>query len=292
MNPEKLIKLTTTLTLVAVFLLFSSKLVVWYFTGSVSLLAATIDNIGDFLASLLAFFAVRYAMKPADDGHRWGHSKIEPITSLALGMFVSGAAAFLIIESISKIGVSSHIVVMPEAVIGVMIFSIILTGLLVVWQRYVARKTDSTIIHSDSIHYQMDFMLNIAVIVAVLLQPIWYGFDILFGLFIASYILWHTYHEIIMPSFEQLMDAELNDHDKEQIVTCIENNPQVISYHDLRTRRSGRNRFVQVHLDLDQNLSLFDAHEIGDQVMESIQNLFHQAEVIVHLDPIDRNQEN
>lgn len=285
MNPDKLIKLTTTLTLVAVLLLLSSKIIIWYFTGSISLLAAAIDNMGDLFASIVAFFAARYAMRPADEEHRWGHSKAEPLTSLALGIFVCGAAFFLIIKTFGSIGVT-HIIVMPWAVVGVMLFSIILTVCLFTLQKWTAKHTDSTIIHADSIHYKMDCLLNIAVIVTMGLQIFWVGFDLVFGFIIAGYILWHTVQEIIRPAMSQLMDAELTKHDQQRIIETILSHSMVKGYHDLRTRRSGRDRFVQVHLDLDENLPLKEAHEIGDEVMHLIENLFHRIEVIVHLDPV------
>ena len=139
MNSDELIKLTTTLTLIAVLLLFSSKIIVWYLTGSVSLLAAAIDNMGDLFAGLVAFFTVRYAMQPADEKHRWGHSKAEPLTSLALGTFICGAAFFLIIESFGNIGVT-HVITMPWAVVGVMLFSIVLPGCLLTFQRIISYR--------------------------------------------------------------------------------------------------------------------------------------------------------
>jgi len=284
-DSDKLIKLTTTLTLIAVLLLFSSKIIVWYFTGSVSLLAAAIDNMGDLFAGLIAFFTVRYAMQPADEKHRWGHSKAEPLTSLALGIFICGAAFFLIVETFGSVGVT-HIIAMPWAVVGVMLFSIVLTGCLFTLQRWTVKHTDSSIIHADSIHYKMDFLLNIAVIATMGLQTFWFGFDIVFGFIIAGYILWHTIREIIIPAMSQLMDEELTEHDQQKIIEIIVSHPIVKGYHDLRTRRSGRDRFIQVHLDLDEDLLLKEAHEIGDEVMHQIENLFHRAEVIVHLDPV------
>ncbi len=286
MTPEKLIKLTTTLTLVAAFLLFTSKVAVWYFTGSVSLMAAAVDNIGDFLASLVAFVAARYALRPADEEFTWGYTKAEPLASLALGTFVSGAAFFLIIESVSKIGAVSHVIVAPGAVVAVMVFSIVLTGALVLLQRWAADRTDSTIIHADSIHYKMDFLLNIAVIVTMFLQQFWSGFDPLFGLVIAVYIIWHTWGHIVKPAMGQLMDAELSDGDKKKIINIVEKYNDVLGHHDLRTRRSGRARFIQIHLEMDETMTLFEAHETSDSIMAEIEQEFHMAEVMVHTDPV------
>ena len=285
MTPEQLIKLTTIITLCTVFVLLGTKVAVWSFTDSVSLMAAAVDNIGDFLASLVAFFAARYALRPADEKFSWGYTKAEPLSTLSLGAFVCGSAFFLIVSSLSKMAAPTA-VIMPEAVIIVMIFSIIITGALFLFQRRIAKQTQSTIIHADSIHYQMDFLLNIAVIAAMILQNFWVGFDALFGLLIAAYILWHTFSHIIRHAFEQLMDKELSNHDRNKIIAVIESYDDVINYHDLRTRRSGRYRFIQVHIDINQNLVLNHAHEIGDKIMVEIEAMFKPAEVIIHLDPV------
>lgn len=287
MTPEQLIRLATTITLVAAFVLFSSKMGVWYFTDSVSLLAAAVDNIGDFLSSLVAFFAARYALRPADKKFTWGYGKAEPLASLVLGAFVCGSAFFLVGSSVARMGSATVIVTQPYAVIAVMILSIVITGALFMFQRWAAKRTNSTIIHADSIHYQMDFLLNMAVIAAMLLQPFWTGFDALFGILIIGYVLWHTFSHIIMHSLEQLMDKELSDADRKRIIGIIEDNIVVIGYHDLRTRRSGRYRFIQVHIDLDKSLSLYQAHAIGDDIMLKIEAQFEPAEVIVHIDPIN-----
>lgn len=90
-----------------------------------------------------------------------------------------------------------------------------------------------------------------------------------------------------MHSLEQLMDKELSDADRKRIIGIIEDNIVVIGYHDLRTRRSGRYRFIQVHIDLDKSLSLYQAHAIGDDIMLKIEAQFEPAEVIVHIDPIN-----
>lgn len=292
MTPEQLIRLTTTITLCAAFVLFTSKVGVWYYTDSVSLMAAAVDNIGDFLASLVAFFAARYALRPADEKFSWGYSKAEPLATLTLGAFVCGSAFFLIGGTAAKIGSTAAIVTQPYAVIAVMILSIVITGALVIFQRWSAKQTNSTIIYADSIHYQMDFLLNFVVIAAMLLQPFWIGIDALFGLIIAGYILWHTFSHIIMHSFEQLMDKELSEADREKIIAIIEEHFGVIDYHDLRTRRSGRHRFIQVHIDLDSFLPLYAAHEIGDKIMNAIEKEFAPADVIIHLDPIERLDKN
>ena len=249
-------------------------------------MAAAVDNIGDFLASLVAFFAARYALRPADSEFSWGYMKAEPLSSLALGTFVCGAAFFLIIESISKIGSTAHVIIAPGAVIAVMTFSIVLTGALVLLQQWTVKRTDSTIIHADSIHYKMDFLLNIAVIITMFIQPFWSGFDPLFGLIIAVYIIWNTWSHIIKSSINQLMDAELSDNDKQKILNIVNKYDDILGYHDLRTRRSGRARFIQIHLEMDETKTLFEAHEVADKIMIEIENEFHMAEVIVHTDPV------
>lgn len=282
---SQLLKLSTWVTIAVAFLLFSSKLSVWYFTGSAALLAVTIDNIGDFLASLVAFFAIRISLRPPDENHKWGHMKAEPLASLALGTFVLGIAFFLIITSIQGLIVGT-VVAFPIYVIYVLIFSLVLNGLLVIFQQWIIKHTDSTLIRADSAHYQMDFLLNFAVILAIGLQNYWAGFDSLFGLLIGVYIIRHTYRHIIKPSMKQLMDEELSSKDIDDIVTIVSNHPKALGYHDLRTRKSGSMRFIQIHVDVDKTMNITKAHNIGDDIMNDIEKIFTHAEVIVHVDPI------
>ncbi len=265
--------------------LIAVKLVAWLWTDSVSLLATLIDSCLDAVASLITLLAVRHALVPADDEHRFGHGKAEALAGLAQSMFITGSALFLFLEASARF---FH----PQTIegshmgIAVMIFSIIVTLGLVILQRYVVRKTGSTAIAADSLHYKSDLFMNASVILALVLAVYgWQGFDAVFGIGIAFYILYSAY-EIIQHAMHDLMDHELSSDERKHIRELVSQHPQAHGMHDLRTRKSGTTVFIQLHLELDDALTLLDAHTISDQVEASLMAVYPNAEIIIHEDPI------
>lgn len=265
--------------------LIIAKLVAWLWTDSVSLLATLMDSCLDAIASLITLLAVRHALEPADHDHRFGHGKAEALAGLAQSMFITGSALFLLLEASSRL---FH----PQAIesshlgIAVMVFSIIATLGLVTLQRYVVRKTGSTAIAADALHYKSDLYMNASVILALLLAAYgWPGFDAIFGVGIAFYILYSAW-EIVQHAIHDLMDKELSDDERQQIRDIVSKHPQAHGMHDLRTRKSGTTVFIQLHLELDDDLPLLEAHRISDEVEASLMQFFSNAEVIIHEDPI------
>jgi len=265
------------------------KLVAWLSTESVSLLATLIDSSLDALASLINLLAVHQALQPADRKHRFGHGKAEALAGLGQATFIAGSAGFLVLESISRI-IHPQKVQMIGIGIGVMVFSILATLALIAFQRHVIRKTDSTAIKADELHYRTDLMVNGSVIVALLLASYgWSGFDAVFALGIAAYILyssWQIAHEAV----QHLMDQELPDEERQRIIDTVLKHPHTRGMHDLRTRRSGTTCFIQLHLELDDQLPLIQAHRISDQVEYKLHKLFPDAEIIIHEDPASINE--
>ncbi|THF72393.1 MAG: cation diffusion facilitator family transporter, partial [Methylophaga nitratireducenticrescens] len=158
-------------------------------------------------------------------------------------------------------------------------------GLLLL-QRFVIKKTKSSAIRADSLHYQSDLLVNFSVIIALLLTQfglIW--FDPLMAVFIAVYVLFSAW-KILRDAVDLLMDHEISDAERQQITELVLKHPQVKGMHDLRTRRSGTTVFIQLHLELDAAFTLQQAHDISDQVNQEIHTLFDEAEVIIHQDPI------
>ncbi|ABA59317.1 cation diffusion facilitator family transporter [Nitrosococcus oceani] len=268
------------------------KLGAYLVTGSVAMLSALIDSALDVAASLINVFAVRTALTPADREHRFGHGKAEPLAGLGQAAFITGSALFLAVESIRLLWV-------PQPVengalgIGVMGVSTMLTLALVYYQRGVIRKTGSLAISADSLHYTGDVLVNLGVIAAIGLSTLggWTLADPLFALGIAAYILW-TAWQIIFRSLDQLMDRELPEEKRAQITQLALSHPEVLDFHDLRTRAAGQNIFIQFHLGVDGQLSLYRAHRIGKEVEAKVLNIFPQAEIIIHQDPIDKDKED
>ncbi len=261
------------------------KLVAWMLTDSVSLLSTLIDSMLDVVASLINLLAVRHALTPADREHRFGHGKAEALAALGQSTFISGSAIVLLIEV-------GHRLYRPQAIehadigIAVMVFAIVVTFVLTRFQAHVVRKTGSIAIQADSLHYLGDLLINGAVIVALLLvtQLGWVYADPLFGLGIALYIL-HIAWRIGREAWDMLMDRELPDETRQRIEQIVRAYPEVRGLHDLRTRASGRQSFIQLHLEMDGGMSLYDAHRVADAVEADLRQSFPRAEVIIHQDP-------
>jgi ferrous-iron efflux pump FieF len=281
---SRLLRLATYASVATAAILITGKLVAWLITGSVSVLASLVDSMMDVAASLINLFAVRYALMPADHEHRFGHGKAESLAGLAQTTFIAGSAVFLILQAFDRL---LHPRPLQEVGIGVgvMVFAILATLALLILQRHVIRVTGSTAIKADALHYTTDVLANASIIIALLLSGFgWPGIDALFALGIAAYILysaWHIGHE----AFQLLMDRELPDEQRQRIRQAALADGRVHGVHDLRTRRSGHDIFIQMHLVLDDELSLFDAHQIADEVEASIRKIHPEADILIHKDP-------
>lgn len=278
-------RLATYASISVAVILIVAKTIAWGMSGSVSLLATLIDSTLDALASLINLFAVRHALSPADKEHRFGHGKAEALAGLGQAAFIAGSAGFLLLEAGRRI---AHPIPLESYGTGmlVMLFSIAATLLLLTFQHHVIRKTDSTAIKADALHYRTDLMVNASVIVALWLSVQgWAGFDALFAIGIAIYILYSAW-EIVKQAFDHLMDRELPDAERDNIKRIAKAHKDVHGMHDLRSRRSGTATFIQLHLELDDDLTLLQAHKISDEVEWSLQAAYPGAEIIIHIDPI------
>jgi len=282
---ERLKRLAAVAAVTVAGLLIAAKTGAWLVTGSVSLLSTLIDSMLDLAASLVNLFAIRHALQPADREHRFGHGKAEPLAGLAQAAFVSGSAAFLLFEAFQRL---VHPVSIGNTTFGiaVMVFSIVLTLGLVAFQKFVVRRTGSVAISADSLHYSADLLVNTSVVVALLLTVNlgWSAADPLFAIGIAMFILRGAW-SIFRSSLDLLMDRELPEEERQRIREIATSHGGVISLHDLRTRSSGTKIFIQFHLEMDGGLTLLEAHEIADDVMDDIEDAFPDAEVLIHEDP-------
>lgn len=261
------------------------KLVAWLMTDSVSLLSSLLDSLLDGAASLVNLVAVQQALVPADREHRFGHGKAEPLASLGQAAFIAGSAVLLLIEALQHL-LTPQPVANTALGLGIMIFAVIVTLALVTYQRRVVRRTQSLIVSADEMHYRADLVLNGSVILS-LLATTWLGWvyiDPICGAAIGFWIIygaWRVANKAIL----QLMDHELPDEARARIRQIALAHPEVRSVHDLRTRASGPNAFIQIHIELDGNLALAEAHRISDAVEADILAAFPRAEVMIHQDP-------
>ena len=266
-------------------ILIGVKLFALIMTDSVALLSSLIDSTLDAGASFLNLWAVRQSLAPADSGHRFGHGKIESLASLGQAAFIAGSAALLIFQSIQYI-LHPRIISHVGVGMGAMGISIVLTLLLVSFQRYVVKKTKSVAITADYAHYAGDVMMNLSVILSLFIGS-YFNFryaDPIFALLIALYLI-ICVRRVLKEALAQLIDAELPAEEKQKIADIVLKSPDVSGLHDLRTRSSGTQWFIQLHLELDPMFTLAKAHAVADHVEEGLKQAFPNAEIIIHQDP-------
>jgi ferrous-iron efflux pump FieF len=282
---DRLRRLATYASVTVAALLIAIKFAAWLETGSVALLSSLVDSLLDIAASLVNLVAVRHAMSPADREHRFGHGKAEPLAVLGQSAFITGSAMLLLAEAVRRL-ISPVRIENPPAGIAVMIFSIVVTIGLVLYQRHVVRRTGSIAITADELHYRSDVVLNLSVIAALVLGSA-LDLPILDPLFGAAIGIWIVYSAVRLArlSLIQLMDHELPDDEREKIRAIAQSHPDVVAAHDLRTRVAGPTSFIQIHIEMNGTLSLIRAHEISDEVEAELRAAYPNAEVMIHQDP-------
>lgn len=269
--------------------LIVAKLGAFLITESVSLLSSLLDSSTDLLASLVALFGVRYAQRPPDRGHRFGHGKAEALAALAQAAFVSGSALFLAIEAVNRLITPVPI---QESTVGiaVMLMSIAMTVALLHFQRHVVRVTGSMAVGADRLHYAGDLLMNGAVIVSlVVVQATGITMvDPLMGLAIAAFLVRGAI-TIGAGAVDALMDHELPDADRVQVMKVVLSHGQARGVHNLRTRDGGTAKFIEMHLELDPTLPLAAAHDITDDIETRLRGVFPGANVLIHPEPFRQN---
>lgn len=281
----RLVTLAAWLATLVASVLLVLKLVAWWATGSVSLLASLIDSLLDIAASVVNLVVLRYALQPADQQHAFGHGKAESLAALAQAMFISGSACFLLLNGVERL-FHPHALATPEYGIYVSALAVVVTFVLVRFQGYVVQKTGSQAIAADSLHYQSDLLMNMAIMIALGLS--WFGIeraDAVFAIGIGVYIFYSAYKMLRM-AIATLMDAQLPADEMAEIERICCSVDQVQGIHQLKTRMSGPVRFIQLHLELNDHIPLIEAHRISDQVEAKLMAAFPDAEVIIHQDPL------
>jgi ferrous-iron efflux pump FieF len=281
----QLMRRATYASVLVALLLIGAKLAAWWHTDSVALLASLVDSLLDGVASLANLLAVRHALTPADDEHRFGHGKVEAIAGLGQGALIVGSTVFLLHESTQRLMTPQPMTESPAG-IAVMVFSLLLTGALVLYQRRIVQRTGSLAVSADRLHYVGDLATNVTVIVALLLaaRPGLAWVDAVAALIVAV-LIGKSALDIMRAAVDNLMDRELADDERAQIVDLVRRHPGARALHDLRTRRSGLQVFIQFHLELDPEITLRAAHRITDEIETELRRMFPGAGVLIHQDP-------
>jgi len=278
---------TARLSIYAAAFLIALKTGTGWLTGSISVWASLLDSVMDIFASSLNYLAVRIASRPADQDHLYGHGKVESLAGLFQAVMIGLSGAFLIREAIHRIRVPHPT---QSELIGIasMVIAVVVSVALVIRLRRVAHATDSPALSADAVHYATDIYINLGVLAALVVTVFtgWRLVDPLVSIAIAIYILWSAVH-VAYESINVLMDRKLPE-DVDELVAVVVRRYEaqgVLGFHDLRTRRSGSHRFVDLHLEVQRDKKFEEAHDLTVQVIRAIEAELPRTRVQIHTDP-------
>jgi ferrous-iron efflux pump FieF len=260
-------------------------------TGALSIAASLADSALDLMMSLGAAAALIYAARPADEDHAFGHSSAEDLAALAQSIFIVVSALLIAWTAVGRLTAPEDLPLHAEMQgVLVMVISILLTLALVWWQGRVARATGSRVVAADRLHYLGDLLPSLGAIAALFASARWglADVDAIVALIAAGVMVFGALH-IGRGAWNALMDRRADPKIIAGIAEIAANWPGVHGFHDLKTRTAGRRVFVNLHIELDGDQSLRDAHEIGAGLRRAILQSYPQADVIIHKDVARKN---
>ncbi len=269
-------------------ILVAIKLGAWIASGSTAMLASMADSGLDLIASMATAFAVRYAAAPPDAEHRFGHGKAEAFASLLQAGLVFASAALIAREAIGDF-LDPHPLRREGLAVAVMVVSTVLTAVLIAAQTRVLRRTASVAVSGDRAHYATDLASNAVALVGIGASALLglNGLDAVAALVIAALLLWGAIG-VFREAANQLMDRELPEEDRAEIVRLVTADGRLANVHQLRTRASGPYIHMQMHVDLDPELTLEAAHQAIVAAEKRILEAFPAADILIHADPRGR----
>lgn len=281
----KLKQQTARLSVISNTLLVVFKLAVGILTGAVSIISEAAHSAVDLLAALIAFYAVKKSGEPPDDNHDYGHGKFENLSGAAEALLIVLAAVWIVYEAVEKLKSSST----PEFIeygIAIMVISIVVNYWVSNRLIQVAEKTGSHALEADGMHLRADIWTSAGVLAGLgiikLTGMAW--IDPAIAIVVAG-IVFKAGYGMTKKSLYELTDISLPPEEEQLIVDILNAHCEVISFHQLRTRRSGSYRMIDMHVILDKNMHLDKAHAVCDQIEEEIRNKLGLCDVIVHLEP-------
>ena len=258
-----------------------------WLTGSISVWASLLDSSMDIIASTINFFAVRAAARPPDEDHAYGHGKAESLAGLFQAAVITVSGLFLVWEAIKRI-IEPRETHAAGLGVAAMLVAVLVSAGLVFRLRVISRRTDSPALAADAVHYASDIYSNGAALAALLVVALtgWGLADPFFSLAISVYILASAF-SVARESVDVLMDKRLPpDIDEHIHEIAARFRPQgVLGVHDLRTRRSGSHKFIDMHLEVERDKTLEEAHDLTVAVIRTIEAEIPRARVQVHTDP-------
>jgi cation diffusion facilitator family transporter len=259
------------------------KLIVGFIAGSVSIISEAIHSAMDLVAAIIAYFSVRVSDRPADNEHPYGHGKFENVSGVIEAVLIFVAAIWIIFESIKKM---LHPTAVDSLSLGfIVMFISAAVNFFVSRKLYkVAKETDSIALEADALHLKTDVFTSAGVGVGLLL--IWltgYTFlDPVVAILVALFILRESY-VLLKNAYTPLLDSSLAPEETSIIENFLKE--KSLEYHNLKTRKAGQYRFAELHLEMPQNLTLKEVHDICDEVEEELKNRIKNLDINIHVEP-------
>ena len=266
------------------------KVAIGLFTGSVAVISEAIHSATDLLAATIAFLAVRVADTPPDVEHPYGHGKMESVSGVGEALLIVGAGGYILFEAIRAFltGKQAQNLGWGIAVMGV---SALVNTFVARYLFRVAKKTDSIALEADGHHLSADTWTSLGV--AVGLGLAWltglHWLDSVVAGLIALFIL-YTGGRVFLNAFAPLVDERLPANEVKQIESILAAHPEVLDWHELRTRKSGSRRFLDVHIQLEDDMSLRDAHQLTEDLEDQLRTILPNLSVLIHMEPYEEEK--
>ena len=265
--------------------IFGVKLLAYFLSNSIALLSDALESIVNIAASGLMVFSVYVSEKPADDGHKYGHQKVEELSSLIEGLFIVGAVIVIIYSVAGRLFESSRLFDLNLA-IGVSMVATALNGGLSWFLRSTARTTNSVALEGDSLHLLSDVISSVGVWVGLMLVQVT-GWGILDSLlaFAISILIARMGIKLILKSSNLLMDTSYQEGEEKIRKVLLRHQSQFIDFHHLKTRLHGGIIYAEMHLTVDSALSVKEAHDFTDHLQEDLEKELPTIQLTIHIEP-------
>jgi cation diffusion facilitator family transporter len=256
-------------------------------SGSVSVLSEAIHSTVDLVAAGVAYLSVRASDAPADAEHPYGHGKVENLSAIAEAVLIFAAAVFILYNAVTRIIIHAPVERLGLAM-GVMTLSAVVNFFVSRHLMYVARESDSVALAADAWHLRVDVYTSTAVLVGLVAVQLtgWSVIDSVLGVLVALLIV-RTAIQLTREAGGPLMDRLLPAEEITRLQDILDADDRVVGYHKVRARKSGSQRHIDLHLLVDEEMSLRDAHHLAEEVEDRIRDEFGQAgvHIITHVEP-------
>jgi len=267
------------------------KLIAAILTGSVALLSETVHSTTDVVASSIAFLSVRAAAAPPDEEHPYGHGKIESLAGFGESILLMIVVVYIAVQSIQRLisGATVEQLNFGMAVMGASSLGSVVVGYFV---SLVGRQTRSLALQSNGQHLRVDAITSAGVLIALAINGLtgWKQADGVVALLLAAWIAIGSWL-LAKKAFDQLIDRRLPDEEVKIIKRLVAGHPEILNSHRLKSRLSGNQRHIEMHIVVPNQMTLIDAHEVADRLEKSIATELAPAVVVIHVDPYDESKE-